>query len=86
MPKTRGSLGVRVSGIGGKASARDSAAMSARKRLRQSEILRRRSKLSVVSPPPVVERDSTPNGDGNGTEEDQSFEEPRASLDISMGG
>ncbi|KAF8584616.1 hypothetical protein K439DRAFT_1660687 [Ramaria rubella] len=58
-PKTRGSLGVRVSGIGGKGIARDAAAQSARKKLRQSEILRRRSKLSGISPA-LLDREDTP--------------------------
>ena len=62
VPKTRGSLGVRVSGIGVKKNARDVAAMSARRRLRQSEVLRRRSKVSGVTYR-VLEREETPSGE-----------------------
>lgn len=46
-PKTRGSLGVRVSGIGGK-THRESLASTHRRKLRQSEVLRRRSKVSAI--------------------------------------
>ncbi|GJJ14748.1 hypothetical protein Clacol_009016 [Clathrus columnatus] len=47
-PKNRGSLNVRVSGIGNKAQTRESFTASHRQRLRQSEVLRRRSKVSAT--------------------------------------
>ncbi|KAF8523777.1 hypothetical protein BU17DRAFT_85653 [Hysterangium stoloniferum] len=76
-PKARGSLGVRASGIGAK-HGRDSAGMSARRRLRQSEVLRRRSKISGVSPAMVEDGDVT-------TEEGDSHEsEEAAGIDVSM--
>lgn len=46
--KTRGSLGVRVSGIGSKTHTRESLANHRKRLLRQSEIVRRRSKMSSI--------------------------------------
>ena len=83
-PKTRGSLGVRVSGIGAKGNARDLVAMSARKRLRQSEILRRRSVLSGVSPALLEREDTSESGHGTSTEEDRYEDHEMARLDMPL--
>jgi len=82
-PKTRGSLGTRVSGIGPKAGGREAAAaaVSARRRLRQSEVLRRRSR---VGGPESAREGTAESRECEREGHDETYGENSLSLEMQM--